>query len=187
MLALLLLPLACLTAPSVEPDQAGPFHEGNPLISGISAACDAEAGRWTFRLRTVGWTGGARVYIASGPAQIEQHNLSSDKADRDGAWDCLDLSLAISPDWQEASSGASTRWRCDDAPALSFALVAYDPHGDHVSDCRVWGADPTVWASVEGGPACDIVLDTDTGAGTDTGADTDTEGEWPGDVDACGG
>jgi hypothetical protein len=54
-----------------------------------------------------------------------------------------------------------------------------------VSDCRIWGADPTLWASVEGGPACDIVLDTDTGA--DTGADTDTEGEWPGDVDACGG
>lgn len=171
MLALLLL--ACLSKASVDPDQAGPFHEGDPSISGLSLTCDTEAAKWSLDLRTVGWTGGGRLYIAARADQVELHNLSSDKADRDGAWDCLDLSLSIAPDWQDASSGSSTRWRCADAPALSFALIAYDPTSDHASDCRVWGADPGLWSTIEGGPSCDTL--------PDTGED------WPGDVDACGG
>jgi len=106
----------------------------------------------------------------------------------DGTWDCLSLSLDQVADWRDASSGSSSRWRCADIAELTFVLAVTDPHGDTWTDCRTWGADPTLSTQSDSITDCAVVEEfevttTDTGDTGDTGGPTYSAG----DVAACDG
>jgi hypothetical protein len=149
--------LACAIEPQPSA-RLGPFYDDAPEISGLELQCGDD--RWGLSLSTAGWTGGAQLWIAQGPELVEVHGFASDLADDQGAWDCLSLDLQAVADPTEVAPGATTRFRCSDAAELSFQVVVADPRGESWSDCRVWGADPELWADqVAEDPGCALVLE----------------------------
>jgi hypothetical protein len=99
------------------------------------------------------------LWVAREPETAESHRIYSVEADAAGSWDRLELTLAVAAEWQDAVSGSSTRWLCQDQDDLTFLLVVYTAQGSEVGDCRIWGADPARMAWVEGAEPCDTSLD----------------------------
>jgi len=166
--------LACGGPSLLDSADLGPFFAADPVIDTIDFECDEDAEAWTFVVRTQGWTGGGWLWMGKTVADAESHKIGSVGAAADGSTDKLKLKLKISADWRDASANSSTRWLCSDLDALSMMTTVYDPKADHVVDCRAWGADTTLWLSVDGAFDCDKVWQTDTGGRTDTGGSTDT-------------
>ena len=154
----LLLFVAC--APINPADVVGPdpYHGDAPLLSGLSLRCDPSRSRFTLDVRTTNWTGGGFLWIDGGETQIERHPFSSDKADRDGAWDCLSLTLTTAADPAAATPGSTTRFDCTDE--LSFLVELKTPDGSAIADCATWGDRPADWARLDDGPTCESPLDT---------------------------
>lgn len=164
--------LACALGPHAEPDAVAEVSDEAPAITAVTWACDVDAATWTFGATTARWTGGGRVWMTRGGDPAEAHGLSSTVAAADGSADTLALTLSVVADWRYASSGSSTRFRCDQEPDLSFMVTIYAPSTGDVADCRTWGAEPGVWASVDGAYPCEteLALPSDTGDTGDTGA-----------------
>lgn len=161
---MLLLLLGCTAAPTSAED-AGPFYDAAPAITALQWSCDVEASEWSFEITTEHWTGGGRVYMARDAATLEEHRVRSVGAAADGSTDSLALELDIVADWRDASSGASTRWRCDEQDALSFLVTVLTPDGSSQADCRVWGADLLLWEAVAQVDGCETILEEpDTGS-----------------------
>jgi len=157
--------IACTPTPSLDSVDNGPFHAGEPSITDIDVDCDATEAEWVFEVNTEHWTGGGWIWVGKSEDDAEGHKNRSRKAAADGSSDFLQLKLTIEADWRDAQSGASTRWLCRDWPDLTFMATAYDTSGAGVSDCRTWGADPTLWTRIEGAHDCqtEIELPMDTG------------------------
>ena len=161
---MLLLALAC--APTTRPaHDSGPYFDGDPTITSVTWACDTDGAEWDFEVTTEHWSGGGVVWMARDAENIEKHSVPSKEAAPDGSTDRLALSLSIVPDWRDATLGSSTRWLCSDEPSLSFLLEMAKADGSLSSDCRTWGANPTLWGDIAGATACKTVLEpVDTGA-----------------------
>lgn len=173
MTPLLLLLVACGppgTPPYADED---PWKGGDPAIQGVSLACDPADARWSLRVRTDAWAAGAFLWVTRDGSVVEKHTASSVSAAADGSEDCLSASLGVAADPADATPSGSSRWLCEDAGALSFVLAVSDSRDTKFTDCRVWGAEPNVWAGVSGVPACGIALDD----GVDTGAVLGDEGD----------
>ena len=157
--ALLLAALAgCGPAGAPVGADDGPFHDGVPSITSVEWGCDADAASWTFTVETDAWTDGAWLWMARDALTSERHRIYSSLAAADGSWDTLELELDVVADWRDADESTLTRWQCIDEDALSFLLTVRTPRGDETSDCRTWGADPDVFAEVEGTEPCETVL-----------------------------
>ena len=154
-----LLLAACVPEGLPVADTDGPWSGGTPSLTGIEWGCDVDAATWTFTADTEGWTGGGRVYMAVDLDRIESHRIYSVKADPDGAWDHLEMELAIQADWRDYSSGSATGWRCGDEEALSYQLLVYGAEGSAVGDCRTWGANPSLWLETEEVNDCEVPLE----------------------------
>jgi len=142
----------------LAPSETGPFQTGMPTITSLAWDCSVEDAAWIFEVETEAWTGGGRLWMTKDGSRLEEHRIYSDEADADGAWDRLSLELDVATSWQEASSGSSTAWRCAEADSLSYLLVVLGPQGDTEADCRIWGADVTLFAAEESLPACEALL-----------------------------
>jgi hypothetical protein len=141
----------------LEPTALPPdFEYIDPVIETIEWNCNADESEWSFVISTIGWTGNGNIWISRDDL-TEKHRIYSTEAARDGSQDLLELELAISADWQDAQSGKSTRWRCQDQDTLSFMAIVYHPEDFSESDCRFWGQD--IWADIEGAPDCDQPLE----------------------------
>jgi hypothetical protein len=157
--ALALVACAEPTGPGLEKD--APFHDGVPVITALTWSCDADSAKWDLAVETEGWTGGGRLWIARDADDADKHDVYSDKADADGAWDCLSLDLDVVADWRDAQSGQSTAFPCSDQDALSYLFVAYTPDASETADCRAWGADGSLWGEVGGSDPCETALGDD--------------------------
>lgn len=143
---------------------AGPFYEGTPLLQGLTLVCDQATASWSLAAETDAWTGGATLYLTRSGREVEQHRVESALAAGDGSWDCLEATLGQSVDRRDHVPGAVTRWLCSEEPELSFLFVVVDPTGASRTDCVAWGANPAVWDTVEGVPACPAVSSDDDGS-----------------------
>jgi hypothetical protein len=166
---LLTVALACnRTTPTAGTEQDGPFYDGSPTIEEATWDCDVEAAEWSFEVRTIGWTGGGKLWMAKDLENLESHSIKSKEAAADGSWDHLSLSLDVESDPRDAASGSSTRYRCSEEAELTFLLWVDVPRGDEEADCLTWGLNPTLWEASETISSCDQILSqADTG---DTGA-----------------
>jgi hypothetical protein len=151
---------ACAPINPAEVTTPDPYHGDPPLLAGLSLECDPTGPRFLLSVRSTNWTGGGELWMARGRGDVERHPFGSDKASREGAWDCLSLSLSTAVDPASASPGSSSRYGCEDMERLSFLLSLRAPDGSANADCRAWGADPDLFSAIEGAPACSAPLDT---------------------------
>ena len=86
---------------------------------------------------------------------LEEHSLSTRKADRDGEWEELALALSIVSDPEEVESSASTVFLCDvtTQETMAYRLALFAPDTSEEADCVVWGAEAD-WES-QGHSACE--------------------------------
>tara|TARA_B100000575_G_scaffold291177_1_gene296458 strand:+ start:650 stop:1177 length:528 start_codon:yes stop_codon:yes gene_type:complete len=168
--------ISCWSTPQPTGVSADPFHSAPPRIVNLAAECSEDEGEWVFDVITEHWTGGGWVWMGTSTDNVEGHRLRSIGAAADGSTDALRVTLDIEPDWRDAARNKSTRFLCTERPQMSFLVTAYDPTGKAVADCRTWGADPTLWLTVEAAHDCETEweLPTDTGQIADTGESTDT-------------
>ncbi len=157
-LGLALALAGCGEGPALTADLPDPAQPGVPDISGFAMQCDVVRGEWRFYLRATAWSGGARLWLTRDGSITELHTFSPAVAARDGSWDCHELELSIAADQREAASGSSTRFRCDDLDALSFRLAISDTDDERWTDCRSFGADPTLLDGAAGAPDCSVAL-----------------------------
>jgi hypothetical protein len=138
-----------------------PLYSEPPSIESISWGCSASEASWSVEVSTLEWTANGDLWMAKATDYVEQHDLRSVSAAHDGSWDQLELELDIVSDWRDASPGSSTAFLCDDATVaeISFRLVVYTPGSEESSDCRSWGALPTLFDTIEGVPACELIWD----------------------------
>lgn len=154
-----LMMLACGETPSLDSAAPGPFHEGSPTITEVEWDCDLDEMEWSFEVRTEQWTGAGWLRMVKSAQYAELHRLPSVEAKGDGSADRLRLSLNVAQDWRAASSGSSTAWRCRDVDQLTYMITVYDTSGETVTDCRTWGADPTIWAQLPTAHDCQTPLE----------------------------
>lgn len=169
---LLALLLGCQPPAAAPEAYLGPWHEGDPAITGLELSCDPVDARWELRVRTDAWAAGAFLWVTQDGAVVEKHSAATIEAAEDGTEDCLRGRIGLAQDPRDAASGLS-RWLCEDAGSLSYVLAVSDSRDESFTDCRVWGADPGVWSGVAGPPACGKLLDD----GPDTGAVLGDEGD----------
>lgn len=129
-----------------------------PDIVALSLDCDVDRAEWALSVETSGWSGGGTLWMARDAAAYEAHTVYSQSAAADGTSDELGLDLSIVADWKDAVSGSSTVWFCSDQDELSFLFTVLDRAGEAVWDCRTWGAEPDLWANIDGATACDTEL-----------------------------
>lgn len=162
---------------SPKPDSGAlRFSSEDPLLTGLAVTCDQTAGRWTVDLRADAWIGTARLWMATQPTGIEQHDLSVKRSAPDASWDCFDTTISLASDFGDPGSG--TRNRCADHTDVHILLAISDASSQRWTDCVTWGpqgAQP--WADESSIPACDNVL-------TDVFAE-DTYTYETGDVASC--
>ena len=161
---LALVAVGCVPRMPDGPGQDGPFFDAEPTIDSLSWSCAGDEGVWHFDVRTEGWTGGGRLWMAREPETAERHKVYSIGAAADGSSDHLYVELEVSADWRDAVPDESTRWQCGDVDALSYLFAILDPTGEARTDCRTWGADPDLFAEVSGATPCETLLASDTGA-----------------------
>lgn len=154
-LGLLSLAACIRPMPDGAPD---PLDAGPPSITGVDLRCDPSSDRFTLRVRTDAWAATSRLWLARSVEEVEFHRGVSVAAAADGSADCLQLGVAAAEDPEEARPDASTRFRCSDWEDLSFLVSVTDLDATTVTDCRVFGADPTLWERVPQGPACTVPL-----------------------------
>ena len=171
--------LACTSSPLLSQGEGSPFHSDHPVIESVSFGCDAEEAEWNFGVKTTHWTGGGHVWMVKTSEITEKHRIASRKAAADGSSDELELKLSIEPDWRDAKADRSSRWLCSDTPDLTVLLTVFGPSGQVVRDCRTWGADPSIWSTIEDAFDCTERIEfpteeDDTGESGDTGGSEDT-------------
>ena len=130
-----------------------------PDIEALSLECDVDSAEWSLSAQTSGWSGGGTLWMARDAASYEAHAVYSESAAADGTSDQLGLDLSIVGDWKDAVSGSSTVYFCSDEAELSFLFTVLDRAGEAVWDCRTWGAQPDLWAGVDGATACETLLE----------------------------
>ncbi len=180
---LLALLAACRPDNPAPADDAGPLHDAPPKLVGLAWSCDEAAASWSFTAVTEGWSGSAWLYLARSADDAERHPVDSVSAAADGSRDCLELDLDVVADWRDAVSGSSTRWRCEDADDLAFLIEVRAVGSDETADCATWGADPSVWAELDGAPDCDAPWSFD----ADTGDASDAAGPGASGGESCAG
>lgn len=151
--------LACSIKTHSVADSVAPVSDDPPQITAITWSCDIDAASWAFDVSTARWTGGGRVWLSQGGDPTEYHSAPSVRAAADGSTDALSLDLDVVADWRYASSGSSTRFRCDQEALLSFMVTVYTADGSEVADCRTWGASPEIWATIDGAHPCETALE----------------------------
>jgi hypothetical protein len=124
----------------------------SPVIDTLEVTCDGDAPRWTFDLRTRGWTTGAVLDWSVDGVYRERHTLTSVSAARDGSTDRLVVTLDVAADWRDAAPGARTAFPCDQ-PGLAGVIHVRD--GDGFADCLAFGDAPERWTQWEPELACD--------------------------------
>ena len=169
-----LLPwLVACRMPAADPAaHLGPWHDGAPAIEGIELSCDPVDARWELRVRTDAWAAGAFLWVTADGMVVEKHTAASIESAEDGTEDCLRARIGLAVQPADASDGTS-RWLCEDANRLSYVLAVSDSRDTAFTDCRIWGADASVWSGTPGPPACGRRLDD----GPDTGAVRGDEGD----------
>ena len=111
----------------------------------VGGGCDPTGDAWTWNFRANAWTLGGRmdVFRLADGAE-EGHPLTLVAADPEGAWD--ELRVGPLPDGTPAPdqvSGVNSRFDCDADVASLTMVVRLRDLTDALSDCVVWGADPT--------------------------------------------
>lgn len=146
---------AACEKPTFYDSEGTDFYTGDTSIDALDVGCSAEDDAWTIQVDTVGWTaGGEMVWTADG-VYLEEHNIISDEADADGAWDLLLLELSVVADPRNQSKSSSTALLCDTPTreALRGWLIILDPETEEAIDCRTWG-EPYDWEAAGYDP-CD--------------------------------
>ena len=148
--------LAFVSGGCIQPSDPveGPFHDGTPMLQGLSLVCEQATASWRLEAETDAWTGGGTLYLTRDGREVEQHRVGSARAAGDGTWDCLEATLGQSVDRRDHVPGSITRWLCREADELSYLFVVVDPTGGDQTDCLAWGAEPSIWDAVEGVPRC---------------------------------
>ena len=168
----LLFVAGCLSGVPAPGGGVGQLYDGTPAILGLTLSCDSVDAQWSLRVRTAAWSANTVLWMTHDGEVIETHSGASTSAAADGTGDCLQATISQATDPTDAGNGRS-RWLCEDAADLSYLVWVMDSAGEEVSDCRVWGARPGVWAGVNGAPECGLPLDD----GPDTGAMIGDEGD----------
>lgn len=151
---LLALLLGCATTAAEGEAEETATEATAPSITALAWSCDPAEASWLFTVETDAWTGAGALWMAEDAGRWERHRVPSVSAEADGSRDRLELQLSTVADWRYQVSGSSTAWRCAEAEALSFQLAVYTRDGDERADCRVWGADPTLWDRLDEVPDC---------------------------------
>ncbi len=147
---------ACLAYPPADPGGAKVVLT-TPFIEESTAICDAEAGRWKLTLHASSWTGGATSAWTVDGSYVELHRFDQKSWAGDGSHERLELTLPIVDDWREVTDN-STVFTCAQAPSGVLHLADLD---GVVVDCRSWGPNPEIFATVEGVEPCDQAVDTE--------------------------
>lgn len=139
----------------------GPFVDtgpgpAEPLITGASVSCDAEAASWSFEVDADAWTGGGDLWLSIDGAYVETHELMSTGAAGDGSADHLERELDVVPDFRDVVADSTTLFNCE-TPGLLGVLRIFRRDGESVSDCRVYG-EPDAWNALGLDPTCTTAL-----------------------------
>lgn len=134
--------------------------EYETALDTISYNCDAVG--WFYDLYSVGWMGGADLYIYQTGSDVpwdEYHPFPSESFDYDpnGAWDNYYLELNHVDAPGDVVEGSTTLYDCDDGrkATLTWIVVVYDTEGAE-ADCGTWG-DDTAMAAGLNGRNCDVI------------------------------
>jgi hypothetical protein len=138
---LALLALACAPKGQQEASSLETRGSQGSEILETSYECDVEAGEWSFRVLTSGWSAGMRLWMALDPETWERHTGYSVGAAADGSEDELAIELDVVADWRDAADGSRTRFRCQDEEALAFQISTYDREGALEVDCLRFGVE----------------------------------------------
>lgn len=124
-------------------------HDLDTLINEIDYDCNSTG--WWYSVLTDGWTNqGAldmqQTAVDPEVAWSESHDLYSDDYDPMGCWDLLVLELGIEDYWENQQTNVSTLYDCttDRADTLTWMIRVWDTD-DIMSDCAVWGHDPSYY------------------------------------------
>ena len=148
---------ACTPDKPLPDSGAAVYVSEDPTLTGIQIECDNAAGVWTVAVRTDAWMGRTRLWMATNHEDIEQHDISLDRAAADASWDCAKSTIPMAADVLDPSSG--TRFRCDERSELYLLLAVTEATGETWTDCRRTGPDDALpWADVNGVPPCDTML-----------------------------
>jgi hypothetical protein len=152
-LTLLLATFACREPPG-QAEEAFVFPKlETPTIDDIDLMCDPDKGQWNLEVRATSWTGGGRLYLTVDGQYIENHRVRSIAVKEDGSADELSLSLNIVSDWRDVTVGTSTIFRCS---AKVSGLFVLRDQKDNPVDCRIFGANASIWGNTAGTPTCEI-------------------------------
>lgn len=114
--------------------------EDRPRVLSIGIGCSDEG--WQGAVEFDGWTADASLILYDTQTIVyEEHPLPLVGTDPEGGWDRRAIGPLIAgvPE-EEQQAGVSTRFGCEDEPALTFFVLAWDDSGA-VTDCGMWGAD----------------------------------------------
>mgnify|MGYP000120541163 CR=1 FL=1 len=152
------LAMAACTPDKPTPDSGSAvYFSDDPALTGVQIECAPAAGSWRVQVRTDAWMGRARLWLGTSAEDVEQHDISLDRAAADASWDCADSTLPMAVDVLDP--GAGTRFRCDDRQQLHMLLAVTNASGDLWTDCRLAGPDADLpWSDISGIPACDRAL-----------------------------
>ena len=114
--------------------------------SAIGYDCDSSS--WWYDIFTVGWTGGADLYIyqtRDTPPWDETHSIGSYDYGDGGHWDNLYAVLDETDDWEAVTDGV-TLYDCDEEreSGLTWHVIVYEADEQTQADCAVWGHDTAV-------------------------------------------
>ena len=128
------------------------------MLTGIQMECDPAQGHWTVAVRTDGWMGRTRLWMATTPEDVEQHDISLERAAADASWDCAKSTIPMAVDVLDPRSG--TRFRCGERAEVHLLLAVAEATGETWTDCRRAGPDDDLpWADINSIPACDNMLE----------------------------
>ena len=153
-----LLAWAC-TPPKPVPDSGAQVYvSDDPALTGFQMECEPAEGRWRVAVRADAWMGRVRLWMATEPDDLEQHDISLDRAAADASWDCASSTIPMAEDVLDPGSG--TRFRCSERSELHILLAVAEATGETWADCRRAGPDDDLpWAEVNGVPACETMLE----------------------------
>ncbi|MCB9745789.1 MAG: hypothetical protein H6740_24655 [Alphaproteobacteria bacterium] len=138
-----------------------PYYTGPTEVQSATYNCDSAA--WWYDVYTVGWTGGAELFISQTgvdiserwseyghdfwPTESSEHAPDGDTRgyyDPDGYWDNPYLELAIVQSPGDVVLGDSTLYPCNTPRerTMTWAIEVRDTSGADVG-CVTWGQDPS--------------------------------------------
>ncbi len=150
--------LACAAStPTADTGPATPVS-GDPTLQAATWGCSEDEDRWSLTAEANRWTGNGGLALTLDGLYVEEHEVRSVEAARDGTWDRLALDLEIVADPREVAPGERTAFLCDPPTrdGLAARLWIHPPSSSAIADCWTWGP-PVDWAAAGYTSACTAV------------------------------